>query len=49
MVGRIGIGVHGMLGADAGGATPHADAAELLETRSQEGHKMSVVGGAMCM
>lgn len=51
MVGRIGIGIHGMLDgrSDAGGAVPHADVAELLETRSQDGHKIRVVGGAICM
>jgi hypothetical protein len=49
MVGRIGMGVHSIFGAAGDGATPHADGAELLETRSQEGHRMRVVGGAMCM
>lgn len=51
MVGRIGIGIHGMLDgrSDAGGAVPHVDVAELLEMRSQDGHKMRVVGGAICM
>jgi hypothetical protein len=49
MVGLIGMGVHGMFAAAREGATPHADGAELWETCSQEGHKMRVVGGAMCM